>query len=132
MRVVLERSTLLTHYANEKEGADRIENLEQMVNAATQFVQEEGFGQGAPAHLGPQSLPQIGEAIVNQDGIEILDSDAPLASVMSPLSAFLTHASLEAGDAQAQAGQDALQLMTVHSAKGLEFDAVFILSLIHI
>jgi len=127
--VVLERSGLLLHYQNEKEGADRIENLEQMVNAATQFVQEEGFGQGAPAHLGPQALPQIGEAIVNQDGIEILDSDAPLASVMSPLSAFLTHASLEAGDAQAQAGQDALQLMTVHSAKGLEFDAVFITGL---
>ncbi|QOY95284.1 UvrD-helicase domain-containing protein [Massilia sp. UMI-21] len=127
--VVLERSGLLQHYQNEKEGADRIENLEQMVNAATQFVQEEGFGQGAPAHLGPQALPQIGEAIVNQDGIEILDADAPLASVMSPLSAFLTHASLEAGDAQAQAGQDALQLMTVHSAKGLEFDAVFITGL---
>jgi DNA helicase-2/ATP-dependent DNA helicase PcrA len=48
---------------------------------------------------------------------------------MSPLSAFLSHASLEAGDAQAQAGQDAMQLMTVHSAKGLEFDAVFITGL---
>ncbi len=45
---------------------------------------------------------------------------------MSPLAAFLTHAALEAGDNQAQAGQDAMQLMTVHSAKGLEFDAVFI------
>ena len=44
----------------------------------------------------------------------------------SPLDAFLAHASLEAGDNQAGAGQDALQLMTVHSAKGLEFDAVFI------
>jgi hypothetical protein len=32
---------------------------------------------------------------------------------------FLSHASLEAGDNQAQAGQDAIQLMTVHSAKGL-------------
>jgi DNA helicase-2/ATP-dependent DNA helicase PcrA len=36
---------------------------------------------------------------------------------------------LEAGDNQAQAGQDAIQLMTVHSAKGLEFDAVFITGL---
>ena len=45
---------------------------------------------------------------------------------MSPLAAFLTHASLEAGDNQAQAGQDAIQLMTIHSAKGLEFDCVFI------
>jgi DNA helicase-2/ATP-dependent DNA helicase PcrA len=40
--------------------------------------------------------------------------------------AFLTHAALEAGDNMAQAGQDAIQLMTVHSAKGLEFDCVFI------
>ncbi|MDE2452286.1 MAG: ATP-binding domain-containing protein, partial [Burkholderiales bacterium] len=46
--------------------------------------------------------------------------------IVSPLAAFLTHASLEAGDNQAQAGADAVQLMTVHSAKGLEFDAVFI------
>ena len=48
---------------------------------------------------------------------------------MSPLAAFLTHASLEAGDNQAQAGQDAIQLMTIHSAKGLEFDSVFITGL---
>ena len=129
VRVVLEASGLLTHYGNEKEGADRIENLEQMVNAATQFVQEEGFGQGAPAHLGPRAGAQAGAPILNGDGIEILDADAPLPSVMSPLSAFLSHASLEAGDAQAQAGQDSVQLMTVHSAKGLEFDAVFITGL---
>ena len=48
--------------------------------------------------------------------------DAETGEIMSPLAAFLTHASLEAGDNQAQAGQDAIQLMTVHSAKGLEFD----------
>jgi DNA helicase-2/ATP-dependent DNA helicase PcrA len=129
VRVVLERSTLLAHYEKEKEGAERIENLQQMVSAATHFVQEEGFGTHAPAHLGPQALPSSGEAIVNADGIELLDADAPLATVMSPLSAFLAHASLEAGDAQAQAGQEAMQLMTVHSAKGLEFDAVFITGL---
>ena len=49
--------------------------------------------------------------------------DAETGEIVSPLAAFLTHAALEAGDNQAQAGQDALQLMTVHSAKGLEFDA---------
>ena len=48
---------------------------------------------------------------------------------MSPLGAFLSHASLEAGDNQAQAGQDAVQLMTIHAAKGLEFDAVFVTGL---
>ena len=129
VRVVLEASGLLTHYQSEKEGADRIENLEQMVSAATQFVSEEGFGQGAPAHLGPRAEAQAGSPIVNEDGIEIYDADAPLPTVMSPLSAFLSHASLEAGDNQATAGQDALQMMTVHSAKGLEFDNVFITGL---
>jgi DNA helicase-2/ATP-dependent DNA helicase PcrA len=64
--------------------------------------------------------------VINQDGIEILDADAPLPAVMSPLSAFLSHASLEAGDNQATVGQDAVQMMTVHSAKGLEFNNVFI------
>ena len=43
---------------------------------------------------------------------------------MTPLAAFLAHASLEAGDAQADADQDAVQLMTIHTAKGLEFPLV--------
>ncbi|WP_342120682.1 UvrD-helicase domain-containing protein [Pseudoduganella sp. OTU4001] len=129
VRVTLDSSGLLQHYQNEKEGADRVENLEQMVSAATQFVSEEGFGQGAPAHLGPQASAAAGAQVVVADGVEIIDADAPLATVMSPLSAFLSHASLEAGDNQAQEGQDALQLMTVHSAKGLEFDNVFITGL---
>lgn len=125
VQVVLDLSTLLTHYQTEKEGADRIENLEQLVNAATLFVSEEGFGHDAPALAGPASRP-ASSLIANVDGIEIIDADAALPTVMSPLSAFLSHASLEAGDNQAQVGQDALQLMTVHAAKGLEFDAVFI------
>ena len=55
--------------------------------------------------------------------------DAETGETLSPLAAFLTHASLESGDNQAKAGQDAVQLMTVHSAKGLEFDCVFITGL---
>ncbi|GGC15115.1 DNA helicase [Oxalicibacterium flavum] len=129
VQIVLDASGLIAHYQNEKEGADRIENLEQLVSAASLFVSEEGFGHDAPAQLGPRSEQTAGPAIVTQDGVEILDADAPLVTVMSPLSAFLSHASLEAGDNQAQAGQDAMQLMTVHSAKGLEFDAVFITGL---
>lgn len=52
--------------------------------------------------------------------------NADTGETLSPLQAFLVHAALEAGDNQAQAGQDAVQLMTVHASKGLEFDAVFI------
>jgi DNA helicase-2/ATP-dependent DNA helicase PcrA len=129
VQVVLDASGLITHYRAEKEGADRVDNLEQLVNAATLFVSEEGFRIDAPAFLGPQSQAATAPAIVTGDGVEIIDADAALATIMSPLSAFLSHASLEAGDNQAQAGQDALQLMTVHSAKGLEFDGVFITGL---
>jgi len=45
---------------------------------------------------------------------------------MSELTAFLAYASLEAGEGQAQAGEDGVQLMTLHSAKGLEFPIVFL------
>jgi DNA helicase-2/ATP-dependent DNA helicase PcrA len=129
LQAVLDASGLITHYQNEKEGADRIENLEQLISAATQFVSEEGYGLDTPAFSGPQAQAVAGASITTADGIDIIDADAMLTALMSPLSAFLSHASLEAGDNQAQAGQDALQLMTVHAAKGLEFDAVFITGL---
>jgi len=109
---VLQHSGLLDFYRNDKEGQDRVENLEELVNAAESFVTQEGFGKDAVA------LP------VDEQGSAAPDADT--GEIMSPLAAFLTHASLEAGDNQAQAGADAIQLMTVHSAKGLEFDAVFI------
>lgn len=47
------------------------------------------------------------------------------AEEMTPLSAFLAHASLEAGETQADSDQDAVQMMTIHTAKGLEFPMVF-------
>ena len=102
-------------YRSDKEGQDRIENLEELVNAAECFVTQEGFGKDAVAL--PVDEQGLGAAPV---------PDTETGEIMSPLAAFLTHAALEAGDNQAQAGQDAIQLMTVHSAKGLEFDAVFI------
>lgn len=45
---------------------------------------------------------------------------------MDPLSAFLAHAALESGEGQAEAWEDCVQLMTLHSAKGLEFPLVFL------
>ncbi|MCP5246276.1 MAG: UvrD-helicase domain-containing protein [Burkholderiales bacterium] len=84
---MLIHSGLVTHYKSEKEGADRLENLHELVNAAVSFVHE-------------------------------AEDDS--------LTAFLAHASLEAGEHQAGSGQDALQLMTVHAAKGLEFHSVFL------
>jgi len=85
-------SGLVPHYQKEKgeRGLDRIDNLEELVSAARDFV---------PA-------PE--------------DEDVPL------LAAFLAHAVLESGEGQADAFTDAVQLMTLHSAKGLEFPLVFL------
>jgi DNA helicase-2/ATP-dependent DNA helicase PcrA len=94
---VVDASGLKQHYEKEREGADRLENLAELVNAATSFVTERA------------AQPLV-------EGVEEPDD----------LTAFLTHAALEAGEHQAESGSDALQLMTVHSAKGLEFYAVFV------
>ncbi len=48
---------------------------------------------------------------------------------MDFLTAFLSHASLEAGEGQGEAGDDCVQLMTLHSAKGLEFPLVFLVGM---
>ena len=139
---MLESTGLVEHFRTEKEGADRIENLEELVNAAESFVTHEGFGRdavalpldehGTPLGQGTQSPVSQGldpNAPVLDEQLSpavpgIVDIDT--GETLSPLAAFLTHAALEAGDNQAQAGQDAVQLMTVHASKGLEFDGVFI------
>src|SRR5688572_17727064 len=138
IELVLQQSGLIDHYKSERDGGDRVENLEELVNAAESFVTQEGFGRDAVAlpvdELGPGTLrqspasqgldPSLPE--VNEPAPDYVPPDAETGETLSPLAAFLTHAALESGDNQAQAGQDAIQLMTVHSAKGLEFDCVFI------
>jgi len=87
---MLERSGLIAHFKKDKgeQGETRIENLEELVNAAESFEPNE-----------QDELP--------------------------PLAAFLSHAALEAGEGQAAKWEDCVQLMTLHSAKGLEFPLVF-------
>ncbi len=116
---MLDASGLLEHYRLDREGEDRLENLEELVNAAESFVRLEGFGKESPASQ--ESPPSPLDSTLPED-INFSET----GETLSPLVAFLTHAALEAGDNMAQAGQDAIQLMTVHSAKGLEFDCVFI------
>ncbi|MBC7709307.1 MAG: UvrD-helicase domain-containing protein [Rhizobacter sp.] len=105
VRHLLDASTLKALYVADKDGQDRVENLEELISAADNFLRETG----GVIH------------IENFDG-SISESD-------DPMSAFLAHASLEAGDTQAAEGRAALQMMTVHSSKGLEFDYVFMTGL---
>ncbi|NOT17161.1 MAG: UvrD-helicase domain-containing protein [Sulfuriferula sp.] len=92
---ILQTSGLMAHYVAEKDGQDRVDNLNELINAATVFIND-------------------ADAIANAE-----DNGGLMAS-------FLAHAALEAGTHQAGEGHDALQLMTVHAAKGLEFHAVFL------
>lgn len=55
--------------------------------------------------------------------------DAEIDENMSTLDAFLAHAALEAGEGQAEAWEDCVQLMTLHSVKGLEFPMVFLVGM---
>jgi DNA helicase-2/ATP-dependent DNA helicase PcrA len=145
IELVLQHSGLEEHYKIEKEGQDRLENLAELVNAAESFVGQEGFGRDAVAlpvdELGasmrstaagpsldqsPASQGLDAPNLVSEVPPEFLAPDFETGETLSPLVAFLTHAALESGDNQAKAGQDAVQLMTVHSSKGLEFDCVFI------
>ena len=99
---LLDRSGLRQHYQAEKDGQDRLENLEELVNAAATFAED------------PEALHNI---------------DRETGEATSLLADFLAHAALEAGEHQAGDQDEAVQLMTVHSAKGLEFSAVFIVGL---
>lgn len=89
---VVANSGLTDHFKKSRDGKgqDRVENMEELVNAARQFDYE------------------------SED------------DEMSDLDAFLAHAALEAGDTQGDEYDDCVQLMTLHSAKGLEFPLVFI------
>ena len=114
---VLEHAGLTAHYKAEKDGQDRVENLEELITAAESFVREAQLATDAP---------MLSDRVA-------LDAQSPEAGAdegaTDPLTAFLAHAALEAGEMQAAEGRSALQLMTVHSAKGLEFHTVFVTGL---
>jgi DNA helicase II / ATP-dependent DNA helicase PcrA len=97
MDYVIRQSGLIQHH--EKEGGEkanaRLENLEELVNAAKAFLAEE--------------LPP--------------EAEVTPATLMA---GFIDKAALDAGDTQAAEHEDAVQLMTLHSAKGLEYPLVFI------
>ena len=99
---MLAASGLLEHHRKEKadRGEARAENLLELVSAARGFVPE---------------------SVESPDGAD--------AQPMSPLDSFLAHAVLESGEGQAEAWEDCVQMMTLHTAKGLEFPVVFLAGL---
>lgn len=107
VRLVCERSTLKAYYValDAKEKTSKAEDLAEIVSAAAAFLKNANLD-------------------ANADAMTAAGDDE-----LSPLSTFLALATLEAGDNQAGAEQDAVQLMTVHAAKGLEFPSVFITGL---
>ncbi|MCP2041828.1 DNA helicase-2/ATP-dependent DNA helicase PcrA [Neisseria sp. HSC-16F19] len=98
-------SGLPDYYRNQKgEHQERLDNLEELVHAAQAFKPQES-------------------------AFEVLPENTDDSNPAFPLLAFLSNAALEAGEHQAAGDTPALQLMTVHAAKGLEFDAVFLTGL---
>lgn len=101
MSGVIHDSGLVEYYKTQKgDHQDRLDNLDELVNAAVAFKPEESNFEVLPEN----------------------SAENPAFDVL----AFLSNAALESGENQAGEGDDALQLMTVHAAKGLEFDAVFL------
>jgi len=106
VEVVVESSGLKDYHAKEggERGQARIENMAELVTAAKTYDPSEDY-------------------IFDTDPDE---QDVPNLSV---LDGFLSHAALEAGEGQGDPDQDCVQLMTMHSAKGLEFPLVFLAGL---
>ena len=86
---------------------------------------------GLREHYTKEGRNQLDSRVENLDELvsvasRFTRSDEDDDATMSELIAFLSYAALEAGEGQAQAGEDGVQLMTLHSAKGLEFPLVFL------
>lgn len=103
VEVIVEASGLKDYHAKEggERGQARVENMAELVTAAKTFDPSEDY---------------------------IFDTDPDEQEVpnLTVLDEFLSHAALEAGEGQGDPDQDCVQLMTMHSAKGLEFPLVFL------
>ncbi len=98
VKLVVEKSGLVELYQKEKmdKGEEKVENLEELVNAARLFD---------------------------------FSGDQESEENLGELDMFLAHVALEAGDSQGDNFEDCVQLMTLHSAKGLEFKLVFLVGM---
>ncbi|MDU0810386.1 MAG: UvrD-helicase domain-containing protein [Burkholderia sp.] len=140
VKYIIRTSGIKKFYESEKEGKNRLENLQELVNSATVFLIEEGYSLNTAArsvqlHLDKKLVAETipikysDDISVNTDLFKDLDQ-VYSNNTITPLSCFLSLITLGSGDNQEdKSEQDEVQLMTVHAAKGLEFSAVFITGL---
>lgn len=114
-----------------------IENLDQstrdlsLQEQVTQVVEQSGLLEHhgkLGSERGEAKRENLEELANAARGFDVADRGGDEAD-LPPLTAFLTHAALEAGEAQGEAWEDCVQLMTLHAAKGLEFPLVFLVGL---
>ncbi len=101
-------------------------DLDQQANFVIQHSGLKAMYQAEKGERAEQRIENLNELVT---ACQTFVSDPELLEEQTPLTAFLTHAALESGESQAEEFEAAVQLMTMHSAKGLEFPLVFIAGL---
>ncbi|AGA88568.1 DNA helicase II [Stutzerimonas stutzeri] len=102
----------------------QLHNMAQLVIEQSGLLAYHRDEKGEKAQARVENLEELVSAARAFDSYSEEDDD-----IQSPLAAFLDHASLEAGEQQAGDHEDSVQLMTLHSAKGLEFPLVFLVGM---
>jgi len=113
---------LIEQFSRDIEGLELGEQVAHVVECSelkTHYKKEKG--EKGQARI--ENIDELVNAAREYEYDEVEEDD------LDPLSSFLSHAALEAGEGQAQGWEDCVQLMTLHSAKGLEFDTVFLCGL---
>ena len=114
---------LIESFSNSGEALD-LGELSDHVVSMSGLIEFHGKEKGEKGQARIENLEELVNACRQFDMDELdLDEDT---ETMTPLDAFLAHAALESGERQADQFQDSVQMMTLHSAKGLEFNYVFL------
>jgi DNA helicase-2/ATP-dependent DNA helicase PcrA len=101
-------------------------DLDQQANYVIQHSGLKAMYQAEKGERAEARIENLNELVT---ACQTFEADPELEEEQTKLTSFLTHAALEAGESQADDYEPAVQLMTMHSAKGLEFPLVFIAGL---
>ncbi|WP_426359068.1 DNA helicase II [Pseudocolwellia sp. HL-MZ19] len=120
---------VITHFVeliNQLEDDSCNLNLDQQANFV---IKNSGLKAMYQAEKGERAEARIENLNELVTACQTFEMDPELEEGQTKLTSFLTHAALESGESQADEYESAVQLMTMHSAKGLEFPLVFIAGL---